>query len=77
MAGRGRGPEHTTEEEQAEEPKPLKVCLDFWYPARRPSKKKEEEQRANEEEEKEEEGSEREEEEPGKLDKSPALVLFS
>ena len=55
VAGRGRGPEHTTEEEKAEEPKPLKVCLDFWYPARGPSKKKEEEQRANEEEEEKEE----------------------
>jgi len=75
VAGRGRGPEHTTAANQGDEEQPT-VCHDFWYPAAGA------EDTGDEEEDGEEEGgSEREEEETGELggktlDELPALVLW-
>ena len=75
VAGRGRGPAHTTAADEGDE-KPPTVCCDFWYPAAGA------EDAGNEEGDEEEEGgSEREEEETGELggktlDELPALVLW-
>ena len=90
VAGRGRGPLHRKRKEEAEEERPLTVCLDFWYPGKGFRPWGEEEQEGEEEEEEEDSaegnaaaaGGSSSSTDPGDADgerplhKLPALVLW-
>ena len=90
VAGRGRGPLHRKRKEEAEEERPLTVCLDFWYPGKgfRPWGGEEQEGEEEEEEEDSAEGNaaaaggSSSSTDPGDADgerplhKLPALVLW-
>ena len=75
VAGRGRGPAHTTAKEDSGEEKPPTVCIDFFYPAAGAGSGGDEgeggEERAPEGEERAPEGETGEQ-----LEKLPALVLW-
>ena len=68
VAGRGRGPAHTTAEEEPGEEQPPTVCIDFFYPAAGAGAGADEGEELEEERAPGEENGEQ-------LEKLPALVL--